>query len=169
MCIRDSTGIANPPPGSNQPAVFNEFIFGLLDSGELLLDDISVIQDPNGAAIQLIQNGGFESDAVGGDADKWRILGNHGGHGLSSIVVDPDDANNNALHIVATGGTDSLSNHAETTLKEGDTFVAIQNGETYEISYRAKWISGSPQLNTRLYFDRVARTTIIEQHADQVS
>ena len=156
------TGIANPPPGSNQPAVFNEFIFGLLDSGELLLDDISVIQDPSGAAVQLIQNGGFENDLVGGDADKWRILGNHGGHGLSSIVVDPTDANNNALHIVATGGTDSLSNHGETTLKDGNTFVAIQNNETYEISFRAKWISGSPQLNTRLYFDRVAQTTIIE-------
>jgi hypothetical protein len=35
-------------------------------------------------------------------------------------------------------------------------------GREYEISLRAKWLSGSPQLNTRLYFNQLPRTTILE-------
>jgi hypothetical protein len=33
------------------------------------------------------------------------------------------------------------------------------DGRTYEISFRAKWLAGHGLLNTRLYFDRLARTT----------
>lgn len=155
-------GVANEPSGTNFPDAFNEFVLGLLDQGEVLLDDISVIQNPDGNARQLIQNGTFSGDTVGGSADRWRILGTHGSHGLTQVVVDPTNPSNQVLHLVATGPTYSLGNHAETTLKDGNTFVPIQNGAEYEISYRVKWISGSPQLNTRLYFNRVARTTVID-------
>ncbi|MFT5527075.1 MAG: hypothetical protein ACI9HK_005057, partial [Pirellulaceae bacterium] len=137
------------------PTNFNEFILGLLDVGELLLDDIQVVEDPGNTARQLIQNGNFDS----GNSSAWRILGNHG---QSQIVLDPDDASNNVLHLIATGPTEHLSNHAETTLKHNGNFVSIANGVEYEISFRARWIAGSPQLHSRLYFNRLPHTTIID-------
>ena len=39
---------------------WQELVMGMLTDGEVLLDDIQVIQDPGGAAIDLIQNGTFE-------------------------------------------------------------------------------------------------------------
>ena len=45
---------------------------GLLDAGEVLIDDVSVIEDPAGAARQLIQNGSFDSGL-----NQWRVIGNH--------------------------------------------------------------------------------------------
>ncbi len=47
--------------------LYQEFILGLLDAGEVLIDDISVVEDPAGAAIQRIQNGTFEEDGLGGE------------------------------------------------------------------------------------------------------
>jgi len=49
-----------------------------------------------------------------------------------------------------------MHNHAETTLLRP---IATRE---YEISFRARWVSGSNQLNTRLYFNRLARTLRIE-------
>lgn len=148
------SGIAANPPNSNNPATYNEFILGLLDAGEVLLDDISVIEDPDGAARQLIQNGSFES----GTTSKWRIIGNH--HG--SVITDPGNPGNQVLHLVATGCCEHLANHAETTLKYGSSFVPIQLGTEYEISLQAKWLGGSSQLNTRLFFNLLPKTTILE-------
>lgn len=147
-------GIAVNPPGSNNPATYNEFILGLLDSGEILIDDVSVIEDPDGDAVQLIQNGSFEL----GTTDTWRIIGNH--HGV--VVDDPDDANNQVLHLTANGVCEHLANHAETTLKDGSSFVSIQLGTEYEISMKVKWLAGSSQLHTRLFFNLLPRTTVLE-------
>lgn len=135
---------------------WQEFVLGLLDSGEILIDDIRVVEDPIGGARQIIQNGTFTS----GNADKWRIIGNHS---HSEVIADPDDPSNMVLRLVATGETEHMSNHAETTLKDGDTFVSIANNVEYEISFRARWVAGSSQLNTRLYFNRLPKTTLIEQ------
>lgn len=133
---------------------WKEFILGLLDAGEILLDDISVIEDPDISAIPLVQNGTFES----GTADKWRILGNHS---HSEVIVDPHDPDNRVLRFIATGTTGHMHNHAETTLALASD-QNISNGREYEISFKAKWIAGSNQLNSRLYFNRVARTILIE-------
>ena len=129
--------------------VWQELVVGLLDSGELLIDDLSVIQDPDTAPVELVQDGSFDE---GGD--HWRLLGNHR---HSEIVPDPDDTANPVLRLVATGPTGHMHNHAETTLLQ-----PISNRE-YQISYRARWISGSNQLNTRLYFNRLPHTTLVEQ------
>ncbi len=138
------TGVATTPGlGSN---IWNEFIFGLLDDGEVLIDDISVIRDPGGANQQLIQNGSFNS------LSNWRAGGNHRD---VQIIADPDNAANNVLYLNATGPAEHLFNHVETTLA-GNT--AIVPGQTYEISYKAKWLSGSNQLNTRLYFNYLPNT-----------
>ena len=143
---------------SPDPTIYNELILGLHDDGEVLIDDIQVIEDPDGAAIQLIQNGTFDNDALGGTADKWRIIGNHG---ESHIVTDPDDPTNQVLKLIATGSTEHMHNHAETTLKDGADFVTISSNSTYEISFRARWLAGSDLLNSRLYFNRLARTTFL--------
>lgn len=144
--------------GLHKPDLFHEFLLGLLGRGEVLIDDVRVIQDPQGAAISLIQNGGFESDELGSTPAKWRGVGNH--HGV--VVADPNDKNNHVLHITTSGSTKSKHDIAETTLKDGDTFVDLQDGAEYAISLRAKWLSGSNRLNTRLYYNRLPRTTLLE-------
>ncbi|TMP98937.1 MAG: lamin tail domain-containing protein, partial [Verrucomicrobia bacterium] len=132
------------------PTLWNEFVLGLLDSGEVLLDDISVIESPDTAPRELLQNGLFENGATA-----WRIIGNHRGE----IMVDPDDPANHVLHLIATGPTEHMHNHAETTLADG---AAIVNGREYKIAFRAKWLAGSNQMHTRLYFNRLARVTPLE-------
>ena len=146
-------GPASYPARSNFPATFNEFSFGLLDAGELLIDDIRVIEDPAGQALDFIQNGTFSTGL-----SKWRPVGNHHGE----TIADPVNPANTVLHLVATGPEEHLQNHVETTLKFGSTFETIRRNEEYLISFRAKWLGGSPQLNTRLFFNYLPRTTILE-------
>ncbi|MCB0034237.1 MAG: lamin tail domain-containing protein, partial [Anaerolineales bacterium] len=89
------------------------------------------------------------------------MLGNHGSHGLNEVIADPDDAGNKVLKVVATGETEHMHNHLETTLKKNDAYYTLNNAQTYRISFRARWLSGVPRLHTRLYFNRAARTTIL--------
>ncbi len=132
---------------SFQPNFWNELVIGMLESGEVLLDDISVVEYPDGAARQFMQNGDFES----GD-DAWRFCGNHR---HSEVIVDENDPSNHVLRLAATGPTESYLNHIETTYGNSET---VMDGQEYEISFRAKWQSGSNQLNVRLYFARLAKT-----------
>jgi hypothetical protein len=158
-------GSGRVPAASNDPSGYNELLMGLLDSGEFLLDDVSVIEDPDGAARQLIQNGGFDADALGSLPTAWRVVGNHGDHGRTVVAVDPANGSNRVLHVVATGPQWHLHDHLETTLKSGGSYVTINPNKDYEISFRARWITGSPQLNSRLYFNRLARTHILSPSA----
>ena len=58
--------------GRSDPQGFHEFIFGLLDEGEILIDDISVIENPEtGSAKELIQNGDFSSGKCKFLEDAW--------------------------------------------------------------------------------------------------
>ncbi len=143
--------IASPTSGGNEPSQWNEFILGLLDAGEFLIDDIRVIEDPDGSPLSLIQNGMFQNGM-----NTWRVLGNHA---FCAVIPDPDNSVNSVLHVRATGPTEHMHNHIETTLVSNR---AIVNGKTYEISFRAKWLGGSNLLNTRLYFNRCPKTTALE-------
>ncbi|MGY8690172.1 MAG: lamin tail domain-containing protein, partial [Verrucomicrobiales bacterium] len=51
--------------------LYHELVIGMLDAGEILLDDVSVIQDPHGAAIELMQNGDFEQGAIQEVPNHW--------------------------------------------------------------------------------------------------
>ncbi|MGI9455914.1 MAG: lamin tail domain-containing protein, partial [Aeoliella sp.] len=138
------------------PAVnFQEFRLGLLNDGVFLIDDIEVIQRPGINDLDLMQNGDFES----GDS-AWRFVGTHGG---SQVIVDPDDPGNNVLRVEVTGPRHYVNDVIESTLAGG---VSVVNGWEYEISYRAKWISGSNQVNTELFHGRVAKTTLIDVPQD---
>jgi Concanavalin A-like lectin/glucanases superfamily/Lamin Tail Domain/CotH kinase protein len=130
---------------------WHEFVMGLLGRGEVLLDDIMVIETPSTTPKNLIQNGTFDTQGT----NHWRIIGNHHGE----VIEDPDQPGHKVLRLVATGGTDHMSNHAETTFVGNRDVV---NGLEYLISFRAKWISGSWQFHTRLYFNRLARTTQLD-------
>jgi hypothetical protein len=139
--------VANVPSGSGQPTQWQDFILGLQDTGECLIDDLSVVQSPTNAPVEIISNGDFEA-GLGG----WRVLGTHG---ASRVEVDPDNAGNHVLHLIATGPQEHMHNHIERTLNAGRT---IANGTLYQISFRARWLAGNNLLNTRLYFNRSART-----------
>lgn len=134
---------------------FHEFVMGLLDEGEVLIDNITVTDVTGGGTLQLLQNTDFELDATDGSAGAWRIQGTHGS---SRVIQDPNDSLNQVLQLIAEGPMNYISNHAETTLAGGQRVTV---GHTYEISYDAKWISGSPQLHTELYYKDAARTTVL--------
>lgn len=139
---------------ANCPTLWKEFVIGLIGEGEVLLDDVSVIQSPSGVATQMLQNTTFESGT-----NTWRLIGNHR---HSEVIVDPDNAANHVLRLVSEGYTEHMHNHAETTLTNG---LSVINGREYEISYRAKWVSGCNRLLSRLYFNRLPKLTEIAQPA----
>jgi len=148
------TGTAvNDGIGNN---IYHEFLIALLDAGEFLLDDVSVLEN---SSIEFIQNGDFESDSLGSPADKWRAVGTHGSHGRTIVVTDPDDPGNQCLHVVATGPTEDKHNKLETTFANSERVVA---GREYTITFRAKWLSGSNQVNSRLYFNYLQKTSLLK-------
>ena len=142
-------GVATRSPVGDDN-LYKEFVMGLLYEGEILIDDLHVTEDPDGAAVELLQNGDFFSGTAA-----WRIIGNHR---HSRVEPDPEDPVNPVLHLIATGPTEHMHNHAETTLANGRS---IQNGRQYEIRFRARWIAGCPLLNTRLFFNRLPLTTVL--------
>jgi hypothetical protein len=142
--------VAQPSATPAMDNQWHEFALGLLTDGECWVDDISVIQSPTNNPIQLISNGNFETGLTG-----WRLLGNHQRSGLET---DPDNPANHVLHVIASGPQEHMNNHIETTLAAGRS---VANGQLYEISFRARWITGNNLLNTRLYFNRGARTTML--------
>lgn len=129
-----------------QTPLWNEFRLGMLGEGECLVDDVSVVRAGNPQ--QLIQGGDFSSLT-----EKWRMLGSHG---ASGIEPEPGNAGNMVLRIRATGAFGWNHNHVETTFV-GNT--ALIDGQSYTVSFRARWLGGSNQLNSRAYYSRLARTT----------
>jgi hypothetical protein len=137
---------------ANSPSLWKEFVLGLIGEGEVLLDDVRVIQSPAGVATQMLQNTSFESGT-----NTWRLIGNHR---HSEVIIDPDNAANHVLRLVSEGYTEHMHNHAETTLTNN---LPVVNGREYEISFRAKWVAGCNRLLTRLYFNRLPKLTEITQ------
>lgn len=130
---------------------WNEFRLGLLDDGVVLLDDISLVRDPDGVRQELLQNGGL--DTTTGNTH-WRFLGNHQG----DFVPDPDNPANRVLRLASSGRAVMNHNHAETTLVNNTPVV---DGQVYEVRYRGRWVAGSPQVSARAYFSRLARVTAL--------
>ncbi|MBI1839869.1 MAG: lamin tail domain-containing protein, partial [Verrucomicrobia bacterium] len=142
-------GKSSDPHGET---AYNELVIGLLDTGVAQVDDVKVRDLTGAGSGNLIQNSDFEA-GIG----KWRVIGNHAG----TWDTDPFDPTNHVMRIVAEGMTEHMSNHAETTLKDGAKFISLADDRNYQISLRARWVSGSPQLNTRLFFIRAPKTTIL--------
>jgi len=133
---------------TGEPTLWREFALCLLDgAGEVLIDDVSVIDAPATIARQLIVNEGFNDGLA-----HWRFLGNHR---HSRVVPEPGNDANMVLHLVSSGAGEYQGNQIETTFA-GNT--AIGDGREYEISFRARWLAGKRKLNARLYFNRMARS-----------
>ena len=134
---------------------WNELVLGMLTAGEVLVDDVKVIHDPDGEAKQLVPNDSIKGTLFNSDAtQRWRFVGNHR---HSTAVPDPDDPNNTVLHILASGATDTKHNHVETTISD-----KLIDGDEYEVSMRARWVAGSNQLNIRGYYARLAKTVELD-------
>ena len=118
--------------------IWDEFVFGLLDAGEILIDDVSVLEYPNAVTpTELLQNGDFEEDTIGASPQKWRSVGNHGILGQSVIEQDPDDPNNKVFHVVATGETRDVDNHVETTLTIENRSPPAERENIYSVDLQA--------------------------------
>jgi hypothetical protein len=140
--------VAQPSLAPNTDNPWREFVLGLLAAGEVLIDDITVLQSPTNNPVSIVANGDFENGRSG-----WRFLGTHS---ASEVIDEPGNPGNKVLRVVASGTQEHMNNQINTTLANG---LSVINGQLYEISYRAKWITGSRLLNTRLWFNRVARST----------
>ena len=148
------TATAQTPTFTPNIFNFHELRLGLLDSGEVLIDDVSVRENPTGTNRELMQNGGFTTGTTA-----WRLLGDHETSGIVS------DGGGNVLKIVALGGSNYHPNLLETSLKAAGALVPVVNGSSYQISFRAKWLRGSPQLHCELYYNKVVKTVILAQPA----
>ncbi len=138
-------GTLNPSQGPD--GKWQEFNLGLLGEGEVLIDDMEVLE--NRRTEKLI-NGNFSQDARG-----WRFRGTHR---HSEIVPDPEDPDNMVLRLVASGATGHMHNQIETTLRS-----PVVNNRFYTIRFRARWMSGSNQLHSRLYFNRLPHVTMLDR------
>lgn len=142
------------PVRSNNPDNFHEFLMGLVDAGEVLVDDVSVIEDPDGTATELMQNGSFDKRNIfSGEVTHWQMLGTHAG---SAVEDGPDGSSQ--LRVRADGAIEHTYNNISSAFPDGRR---LEDGQTYAISLRAKWVNGVPLLNTRLYLNRVARTHLL--------
>ncbi|MBM3845057.1 MAG: lamin tail domain-containing protein, partial [Verrucomicrobia bacterium] len=136
-------------------APFHELRVCLLDDGEVWIDNVSVREDPGLGGRELIQNGNFDSGLL-----RWRKTGTHI---TTRPEADPDNPGNTVMRLVATGPGSYLNNIVETTLKSGNTVVPVQAGREYEISFDARWITGTPLLRWELYYNKVAHTVRLTQ------
>ncbi|MGI8601402.1 MAG: lamin tail domain-containing protein [Verrucomicrobiales bacterium] len=139
-------------PTPNATTSFHELRMGLLEEGEVLVDDVSVRDITTNPTVELMQNGAFTTALT----PVWRVLGNHG---TSAIF---NDAGNPVLRLVATGPLLYMHNLLETSLKSGASLVPVVNGRQYTISLRAKWLRGCPWLHTELYYNKVTKTFLLD-------
>ena len=141
------------PARSNNPSHFHEFLMGLLGAGESWVTDVSVIEEPEGTATELVQNGSFNKSVFTGEAHSWRALGTH-----AKSLADTDAEATNYFHLIADGAIEHTYNNVSTTFPPGHK---LDSTLTYKISFRARWIKGSPLLNTRLYLNRLSSTHVL--------
>ncbi len=146
---RDYTYGGTVTASSGPDSKWSEFNMGLLGAGEILIDNIRIVE--NGSTQKI----SFATFGRGSSA--WRFRGTHR---HSEIIVDPDNPGNKVLRLVARGPTDHMHNQIETTL-----LSPANNNQSCEISFSARWVSGSNQLHTRLYFNRLPKVTIIDRPA----
>jgi hypothetical protein len=139
----------NNPSQTSEPTLWHELNLLLADGpGEVLIDDVRVTDTTSNT--NLIQNGDFS-----GGAAHWRLLGNHR---TSRVEAEPGNPGNQVLHLIASGAGEYQGNQIESTFIGNQALV---EGRTYEISLRARWLSGGGRLNTRLYFNRLPRTNVL--------
>ena len=131
---------------------FHELRIGYIQAGRCLMDNVSVVvEDADGARIELVRNRSFGSLFAPNTSSHWRLIGNHD---QSQAVEDPDAGA--VLEIVAGSSMNYLNNLCEASLS-----AAVDTGKEYQVSFDAKWLSGSPQLRTEIYYSKIAKKHIL--------
>jgi hypothetical protein len=137
------------PSQSIEPTMWHELNLLLMDGpGECLIDDVRVTDTTTN--VNLIQNGAFDAGS-----SHWRLLGNHR---HSRVEPELGNASNFVLHLIASGPGEYQGNQIETTFVGNQALVQSRE---YEVSLRARWLTGGARLNTRLYFNRLPRTNVL--------
>jgi hypothetical protein len=138
--------MANIASLAGEPTLWRELNLLLVDGpGEFLVDDIRVTDTTT--STNLIANGDFSSGVTG-----WRLLGNHRNSVVEQVQGNP------ALHVIASGPGEYQGNQIEATYIGNQALVANRE---YEVSLRARWLSGGGRVNVRQYFNRLARTHLL--------
>ena len=118
----------------------------LLGEGVCLIDDVSIV--PEGGSVEHIINGGFESGS-----NNWSATGNH----ASSTVIDTESySGSKCMKIIATSGGGSWTNSINCY-----TSPALITGQTYTLSFWAKYVSGNSSLYSRLSYGGIGGETIL--------
>ncbi|HLU46726.1 MAG TPA: lamin tail domain-containing protein, partial [Planctomycetota bacterium] len=113
----------------------------LLDAGECWVDDLRVTHESGELVVG--ETFAFENPA-------WRAFGTHEGSGRVTVG---SGAANPYYRVVSTGRGNSRHNYVSLDL-DG----ALREGSSYTVSFRARWISGSPLLLSRTAGQGLART-----------
>ena len=111
----------------------SEFNLLLVERGICRIDDVSIVEEPEGGVGNFIPNSGFEEDTL-----PWRIQGTH----VQSERTTGDAHSGVAcLEVVATSKGDTLCNRIET-----DTNPSLEAGRAYKVSLWTRWLRGSSLL-----------------------
>jgi hypothetical protein len=124
------------------------FLYTSMEGHSFEVDNVSV----KPVVDQLIRNGTFEDDTIGATPAEWRFNGNHSG----TVIVDPTDPTNQVVHVVSSGAQQFVHDNVETTIS------GARSGDIFEVSFRAKWLTGGRQLNNRLFFTALSNTAVLD-------
>jgi hypothetical protein len=122
---------------TNVPYGGGESDFGMMlaEEGIVLIDDISLVR--TGTATNLISNGTFDANTT-----PWRIEGTHIRSGRTTNAAERLNGAGSLKLICWNGSGDYKVNRIEL-----DT-AAQTSGATYTVSYKARWVVGSPRIIT---------------------
>ena len=123
----------------------SELAIVLLTSGITLVDDISVRRTTN-----HVTNGTFDANAQG-----WIIEGTHVRSGRTTTSPIRGAG---SLKIVATGRGDNKVNRIETPDFQNAGLTTLPTGQDLTITFKSRWVVGSPNLLTYGYEHAMARS-----------
>ena len=112
----------------------SSFQFMLLDEGECLIDDVRIVDEKDRPVV---------NDDFAASTTKWRAFGTHGASRLE----------NGVYRIVAKGRGNSRHNYVSLSVDP-----AFEVDAKYTVSFRVRWLSGSPLLLSRTSGQGLAKT-----------
>jgi hypothetical protein len=137
----------NPPDFSGAVTDSKELHLYLVGDSEVVLQNIQLRQ--NGTGSNVITNGNRMSPN-GSSATGWLAQGTH-----YATYLDGTD-----LHLVADGHGDNRPNRVEIDA------TGMQAGQTYEISFDARWVSGTSRLIAQTWDHSIATSISLPVPSD---
>lgn len=128
--VAQTIGYGNVPYGGGE----SDLGMMLAEEGIVIIDDISLTR--TGTATNLVSNGTFDSST-----SPWRIEGTHIRSGRTTDPLERINGSGSLKLICWGGGGDYKVNRVETDTGQ-------QSSGTYSVSYKARWVVGSPRVIT---------------------